>query len=413
MADPIKVVIDADTSMLLKKSKEAVDNVNKDLKTIDPKPVADGFKNAGNEVESFSKKTKSFLSDLKQDAGRGGALAQSLKVLNGAGAVAGIGLAAREFGNLGEKVAEASDKLRSGNATLESTVSDVVRSLPIIGDLTKGFDALGEAISGDAYQLGLFEEGLKKVEKVEEETTKTAHDSVQRQLSDNDKIIEAKERLDEINHPNDKALKAKNAAEDAKRNFEGFHVITDDNGLNKVVSIEEELQIRIKKDKAKLDKYKKAGLSGVGDNDVAEYIDAKDKFENDPDANGREQSDRMKAAAARLKAKGLNPDNLADKYKKAGLTAGLLNALTTDIAVNEQALAPRLQAVQEFNQTQDAIAAKAGAGKPNKYQPPVQNIHIDQRPQIFYGSSFGVSVVQPTVNSGSPLQNDPTAGVHK
>ena len=158
--DPVVVKITEDTSDLLTKTKQAVTQVNNDLKSINTAPVSAGFKQvvndvkqSENEVKSFSDKAKDALKSVKDEAGKGSLLGQGLKLAVGGGAIAGIGLAAKEFENFSEKIRDAANEQRKGNATTEETLGKLLREIPILGDATKGFDALADAVTGESAAL--------------------------------------------------------------------------------------------------------------------------------------------------------------------------------------------------------------------------------------------------------------------
>ncbi len=152
----IKVKITPDTAGLLQDVEKTVGKVNANLKQIDGSAAAKGMKqlgnetrDAGNQAESAAKKYKSFLSELKGEAGKGSLLGQSLKLAAGGGAIAGVGLAAREFTELTAGIANFSNKLRSGKENTAELTREFVQTIPILGKVEQGFENIGEAITGE------------------------------------------------------------------------------------------------------------------------------------------------------------------------------------------------------------------------------------------------------------------------
>lgn len=112
-----------------------------------------GANRAGQELDKLGKKSKGFFADLKKDFGKGSMLGQSLKLLAGGGAIAGVGLAARELANLGATIEEMSIQMRSGQKSFREFTEEGIRSIPILGNVTKFFDGLREAITGEKYAI--------------------------------------------------------------------------------------------------------------------------------------------------------------------------------------------------------------------------------------------------------------------
>jgi hypothetical protein len=112
-----------------------------------------GFAEARAEVDKTSAKTKGFFKDLASQAGKNSDLGKTLKLLSGGGAIAGFGLAAKEFEGLTEKILEVSEAARKGDTSFNQAFADIIREIPILGNLTKGFDNLRYAITGEMAVL--------------------------------------------------------------------------------------------------------------------------------------------------------------------------------------------------------------------------------------------------------------------
>jgi hypothetical protein len=109
------------------------------------------FKNAGKAVNEFDnqvKKSGSTLKTLKENFGRGSMLNQSLKIAAGGGAVAGIGLAAREVTAAAQQMVDFNNKAKMGELTATEMKDQFYKMIPVIGAIGV---ALDEAFTGTRF----------------------------------------------------------------------------------------------------------------------------------------------------------------------------------------------------------------------------------------------------------------------
>lgn len=95
------------------------------------------FSDAGKDAESFADKLKGVKAKLGEESVFGSAL----KSLRGAGALAGVGLAARELDGLARKITDLNNQYSAGKITVRDYADELIRSIPVIGSLGT---ALGE-----------------------------------------------------------------------------------------------------------------------------------------------------------------------------------------------------------------------------------------------------------------------------
>src|SRR6185312_11483437 len=95
-----------------------------------------------NETAKTDNTFKGFLKSLKGDFGKGSALGQSLKLLAGGGAIAGLSLATAKFEEFTAKILELATATDRGSESFGEQFGELFRTLPIVGNLTKGFDNL-------------------------------------------------------------------------------------------------------------------------------------------------------------------------------------------------------------------------------------------------------------------------------
>lgn len=74
-------------------------------------------------------------------------------LLRGAGEVAVVTAAARELEKFGTQISELEVKLAKGEISMSDWASESLRSVPVLGDMTKAFDALGGAITGAHVEI--------------------------------------------------------------------------------------------------------------------------------------------------------------------------------------------------------------------------------------------------------------------
>ncbi len=127
-----------------------------------------GFGEARAEVDKTEAKTNGYLKNLKANFGKGSQLGQILKLAAGGGAIAGLGLAAREFGSLGEAIGQASINMRTG---VQGSSQAMLDSIPIIGNVAKGWSGILEAMTGDE---AAWQNQHKKMDDLRKDAQKTA-----------------------------------------------------------------------------------------------------------------------------------------------------------------------------------------------------------------------------------------------
>ncbi len=240
MSEEIKVKITADTADLVGKTSKAVQQVNANLKGVDTNSVAQGFKRIGQEVTDVEKKSNSLKSTLRNISGEFGKKSlgvQLLKAGMGGGALAGVGFAAHAFEGFAEKIRDVSNEFRKGDISVTDFLGTFERTLPILGPMTKGFDALIDSVTGESAALEAnnallvsqeknlkdvadAQEHLKKVQKEaaerkqeledqaaidaappsQKEAVKASIEARKSNKTDTDKIKEAKDRIKKIDN---------------------------------------------------------------------------------------------------------------------------------------------------------------------------------------------------------------------
>lgn len=134
------------------KALEKAKNATNDFKQVAEK----------NLTEAGERGAEGFLRGLKEKFGRRSVFGESIELLAGGGVIAGIGMAAHSFEDAAEKVAKLSEEMRKGQLTTGEYIGEFARSLPILGDMTKGFDALREVVTGEKAALDEQTEAAKK-----------------------------------------------------------------------------------------------------------------------------------------------------------------------------------------------------------------------------------------------------------
>lgn len=114
------------------------------------KEATAGFKQVAerNLTEAGERGAEGFLRGLKEKFGRRSVFNESLELLAGGGVVAGIGLAAHQFEEITERIAKFSEAARSGKASGTELVVMLADSVPVLGDVAKGFASIYEACTG-------------------------------------------------------------------------------------------------------------------------------------------------------------------------------------------------------------------------------------------------------------------------
>jgi hypothetical protein len=99
---------------------------------------------------------KSVLADLKDSFGKSSALGSILQLARGAGAIGGIGLAAKYFANIASEVRNAAE----GGTSLGKAF---VESIPLIGKLVHGAEDFRDVLSGAASRAGELKRHMEDV----------------------------------------------------------------------------------------------------------------------------------------------------------------------------------------------------------------------------------------------------------
>ena len=112
--------------------------------------------------DDAKKKSKGFLGDLKSMFGKSSTLGLLTKTLMGGGAIAGIGLIAKEFAKTGEEAEKLTTEFRQGKINSDQLAQGLLESVPIIGSLVKGAEGFSEALTGAKEQARKAAEELTK-----------------------------------------------------------------------------------------------------------------------------------------------------------------------------------------------------------------------------------------------------------
>lgn len=164
MANDVNIVVGAETAQMLGQVASAVKSVNSELKGVSTAPVKQEFNEAGKSAEDFSKRAKAALKDIKSDFGKGSLLGQGLKLAAGGGAIAGLSMATREFKEFSEKVRDSVTEMKMGKKTFADMTADFAHGLPVLGSAIQGFQALGDAITGDSAAIAKNNEELQQMQ---------------------------------------------------------------------------------------------------------------------------------------------------------------------------------------------------------------------------------------------------------
>ncbi len=146
---------------------------------FDTKDWTKGGQQAQRDLDALNKKTKGFFGDLKSQFGKGSLLGQSTKLLVGGGAIAGVNMAAKEFEALSGKISEMADAYRKGETSGKEMIGEILREIPILGHITKGFDALRNAITGENVAIENANELARESEKLWDQHKKRLDDNKQ------------------------------------------------------------------------------------------------------------------------------------------------------------------------------------------------------------------------------------------
>src|SRR6185312_9570012 len=89
---------------------------------------------------------------------------QSLKLLAGGGAIAGLSLATAKFEEFTAKILELATATDRGSESFGEQFGELFRTLPIVGNLTKGFDNLRNAATGDTAAIASMNAYIKQTD---------------------------------------------------------------------------------------------------------------------------------------------------------------------------------------------------------------------------------------------------------
>ncbi len=107
-----------------------------------------GHQQARDELDKTAKKSKVFFADLKSGFGKGSFLGQSLELMAGSGAIAGLSMAMNKVVDLTEKIKELADGVRAGTVKWDSFADSLIKSIPIMGQVYQATRNLQDAITG-------------------------------------------------------------------------------------------------------------------------------------------------------------------------------------------------------------------------------------------------------------------------
>jgi len=175
-----------------------------------------GAKSAESDVDSLSGKFKSFLGDTKADFGKGSALGQSMKLLAGGGAVAGITMAINEAKKAADAIGEVTAAYRAGKIGAGEMTEKIIASIPVIGQAWQLGKSIKEAFTGAEAAAKAAAEKIaicsKQIDDMLKLTRKWNNETktIVEEMDSQTKKLQQQAELDAIADP---ALKAKRQAE--------------------------------------------------------------------------------------------------------------------------------------------------------------------------------------------------------
>jgi hypothetical protein len=125
-----------------------------------------GLKAAGSD-------TSNFLHALKQQFGQESNFGGLVKLLKGAGAVAGLSLAANVVGSLFKGMVDVDEQFRKGEISAGEIPVKLAEGLPIIGGLIGGLHSFWDALDGSKQRAKDVADNLEKAKKAKEELANT------------------------------------------------------------------------------------------------------------------------------------------------------------------------------------------------------------------------------------------------
>lgn len=101
-------------------------------------------------LASAEKNVKSFGDKLKASFGEESGLGRTMKALAGAGALAGLSVLARSLNTVAEKGTELAIALDKGDGSASEMAANLLKSIPIVGQLGEGLDRVRSLLDGSA-----------------------------------------------------------------------------------------------------------------------------------------------------------------------------------------------------------------------------------------------------------------------
>lgn len=155
----------------------------------------------GQAAESGKNSFHAMIEGIKEEAGRGSLLGETMHLLLGAGPIIGLKYLTEAFAGFAEKIAAAMDETRKGNGDLGEFFGTLSREVPILGGFIKAFDALREAVTGEKAAMEEDAQAVKESEAHWKERQKLIEDGkksieswivVIQKLRDELRLLEAK-----------------------------------------------------------------------------------------------------------------------------------------------------------------------------------------------------------------------------
>ncbi len=133
---------------------------------VDSSQMSGGFEKALNEQRNFARKThevnEGILEEIKKQFGRGSTFKETFEVLKGAGAIAGLHEAGMAFGELTSHAVELREELSKDAEKVDGMTTKMAEGLPVLGGFVKGWNAIGELITGNQAEIDKINEGAKR-----------------------------------------------------------------------------------------------------------------------------------------------------------------------------------------------------------------------------------------------------------
>lgn len=114
-------------------------------------------------LDDTKKSVDGFFKSLKGGLGEESAFGNAFKLLNGAGAVAGLALAGRELNKLADKAAELNKEYRDGSKSAGEVAEELAKSLPVFGEVIAAGRTFRGILDGTADQAAQIANETKAV----------------------------------------------------------------------------------------------------------------------------------------------------------------------------------------------------------------------------------------------------------